>query len=107
MAKLSPLAPKRFPNLPPVAGARIASGACGIRYKERSDLMVAVLAPRTTVAGVLTRSLTASAPVEWCRRALAGGRARALVVNSGNANAFAGRAGTEPVRRTAAAGERP
>ena len=103
MAKLSPLAPKRFPNLPPVAGARIASGACGIRYKGRSDLMVAALAPRTTVAGVFTRSLTASAPVEWCRRALAGGRARALVVNSGNANAFTGKAGAESVRRTAAA----
>ena len=103
MAKISPLAPKRFPALPALAGARIAAGACGIRYKGRSDLMVAVLAPRTTVAGVFTRSLTASAPVEWCRRALAGGGARALVVNSGNANAFAGRVGAESVRRTTAA----
>ena len=103
MAKISPLAPKRFPALPALAGARIAAGACGIRYKGRSDLMVAVLAPRTTVAGVFTRSLTASAPVEWCRRALRPGRARGLVANAGNANAFTGRTGAEAVKRTAAA----
>ncbi|MDP6604339.1 MAG: bifunctional glutamate N-acetyltransferase/amino-acid acetyltransferase ArgJ [Rhodospirillales bacterium] len=103
MTKVSPLAPKRFPALPPVAGVRIAAGASGVRYKGRSDLMVAVLAPQTTVAGVFTQSLTASAPVEWCRRVLAGGRARALVVNSGNANAFTGAAGVESVRRTTVA----
>ena len=85
---VSPLAPAAFPELPPVAGVRLAVGRCGIKYQDRTDLMVAELAPGTTVAGVFTRSLTASAPVEWCREALPGGRARAMVVNSGNSNAL-------------------
>ncbi len=55
----SPLAPAHFPELPPIDGVRLASGACGIRYQGRRDLMLAVLGPGTTVAGVLTRSLTA------------------------------------------------
>jgi glutamate N-acetyltransferase/amino-acid N-acetyltransferase len=62
--------------------------------------MLAELAPGTTVAGVFTRSLTASAPVLWCREALKGGSARFLVVNSGNSNAFTGRAGVASVKRT-------
>ena len=65
-----------------------ALGQCGIRYQDRTDLMLAVVEPGTTVAGVFTRSLTASAPVEWCRKAVKGGQARAVVVNSGNSNAF-------------------
>ena len=55
--------------------------------------MVAILDPGTTIAGVLTRSLTASAPVHRCRANLGGGVARAIVVNSGNSNAFTGKAG--------------
>ncbi|MEI6557428.1 MAG: bifunctional glutamate N-acetyltransferase/amino-acid acetyltransferase ArgJ [Rhodospirillaceae bacterium] len=103
---LSPLAPAAVPVLPAVAGVRLAVGSCGIKYQNRSDLMVAELAPGTTVAGVFTRSRTASAPVDWCRGALAGGRARALVVNSGNSNAFTGRQGVLTVAATveAAAG---
>jgi glutamate N-acetyltransferase / amino-acid N-acetyltransferase len=100
MTARSPLAPATFPVLPPVPGVRFAAGACGLRYKGRSDLMVAELAPGTAVAGVFTRSLTASAPVDWCRRAAAKGRVRAIVVNSGNANAFTGRVGEEAVIRT-------
>ena len=103
MTKVSPLAPKRFPGMPPVAGVALAAGAYGIGSRGRSDLLLASLAPGTSVAGVLTRSLTASAPVEWCRRALRPGRARDLVVNAGNANAFTGRTGAEAVKRTAAA----
>ncbi len=91
--KVSPLAPDRFPDLPPVAGVRVATANCGIRYKGRDDLMVAVLDPGTTIAGVTTRSKTCSAPVLWCREHLPKGRARALVVNSGNSNAFTGKAG--------------
>ncbi|MBM3565443.1 MAG: bifunctional glutamate N-acetyltransferase/amino-acid acetyltransferase ArgJ [Alphaproteobacteria bacterium] len=99
-AKISPLAPERFPEIPPIAGVRIAAAACGIRYRERTDLLLIELAPRTTVAGALTRSLTASAPVEWCRKSLAGGSARAIVINSGNSNAFTGRAGVQAVDGT-------
>ncbi|EGX99543.1 arginine biosynthesis protein ArgJ [Nitrospirillum viridazoti Y2] len=101
-SKVSPLAPDAFPTLSPVAGVRLAAYNCGIRYKGRDDLMVAELAPGTTVAGVLTRSLTASAPVHWCRKGLAGGSARALVVNSGNSNAFTGAAGESLVSETVA-----
>ncbi|HEY5598862.1 MAG TPA: bifunctional glutamate N-acetyltransferase/amino-acid acetyltransferase ArgJ, partial [Kiloniellales bacterium] len=95
----SPLAPARLPQLPPIAGARLATRACGIRYKGRADACLIELAPGTSVAGVLTRSLTASAPVLWCRKALAGGRGRAIIVNAGNANAFTGAAGTDSVDR--------
>ena len=98
----SPLAPAHFPELPPIDGVRLASGASGIRYHGRRDLMLAVLDPRTTVAGVLTRSLTAGAPIDWCRAGLKRGKARAIVVNSGNSNTFTGRAGRKVVEETAA-----
>jgi len=101
MPKPSPLAPATIPTLPPIAGVRMAAGACGVRYKDRTDLLLVALDPGTAAAGVFTRSLTAAAPVEWCRRSIKSGRARAIVVNSGNANAFTGRAGIESVRRTA------
>jgi len=103
MANPSPLAPRSFPELPSLAGVRLASAACGIRYQGRQDLMVALLDPGTTVAGVFTRSRTAGAPVDWCRKALAGKSARVVVVNSGNSNTFTGRAGREVVTMTAKA----
>ena len=105
MAKLarSPLAPKGFPRLAPVAGVRLASTAAGLGYRRRRDLLLVELAEGTAVAGVLTRSQTAAAPVAWCRRALKGGAARALVVNAGNANAFTGRAGEHAVAATVSA----
>ncbi len=99
----SPLAPADFPVLPPLAGARLAAAACGVRYKNRADVCMIELAPGTAVAGVLTRSLTASAPILWCRRALKGGRGRAIVINSGNANAFTGSVGLASVERVVAA----
>ena len=102
MPAISPLAPARFPQMAPIAGVRLAAFACGVRYAGRDDLMLAELAPGSAVAGVLTRSLTAGAPVSWCRECLAGGRARVIVVNSGNSNTFTGRAGREVVERTAA-----
>ena len=103
MNTISPLAPGRFPDLPEIGGVRVATTNAGIRYKGRDDLLLAELAPGTAIAGTLTRSLTASAPVEWCREALSGGRARAIVVNSGNANAFTGRLGRAAVGHTVAA----
>ncbi len=97
----SPLAPKALAHLPPLAGVRLATGEAGIRYKDRTDVLLAVLSPDTQVAGVFTTSKTASAPVEWCRERAKSGQARALVVNSGNANAFTGKAGLAAVRDVA------
>src|SRR4030088_1624965 len=99
---ISPLAPAQFPDMPPVAGVRLATAAAGIRYAGRTDVLLALFDPGTTVAGVLTRSKCPSAPVDWCRARLKAGRARALVVNSGNANAFTGNAGMQAVKLTAA-----
>jgi len=101
--KRSPLAPASAPVLPPIAGARLAALACGIRYKERKDLCLFEFAPGTTIAGVFTRSLTAGAPVEWCKAALKGKSARAFLVNSGNSNAFTGRVGRRAAKITAGA----
>jgi glutamate N-acetyltransferase / amino-acid N-acetyltransferase len=103
---ISPLAPERFPALAPIAGVRLASASCGIRYRDRTDLMVSVLDPGSAIAGVFTRSLTPGAPVDWCREALPGGRVRAIVVNSGNANVFTGRAGRDAAEATANAAAR-
>ena len=100
MNTVSPLAPERFPDLPEIGGVRFATVEAGIRYKGRDDLLLAELAPGATIAGTLTRSLTASAPVDWCREALGDGKARAIVVNSGNANAFTGRLGKTAVEHT-------
>ncbi len=97
---ISPLAPERFPDMPVIAGIRLASHACGVRYAGRTDLLLVEMDKGTAAAGVFTRSLTASAPVEWCRSAVAKGSARALVVNSGNANAFTGSVGVASVKRT-------
>jgi glutamate N-acetyltransferase/amino-acid N-acetyltransferase len=106
MSAVSPLAPIGFPALSPIAGVRLAAYAAAIRYAGRNDLMLAELTPGSTVAGVLTRSLTAGAPVLWCRECLAAGEGRAIVVNSGNANVFTGRAGKEAVEATANAAAR-
>jgi len=86
-----------------VPGVRLAACEAGIRYAERKDLMLALFDPGTRVAGVLTRSKTASAAVDWCRDKLRPGTARALVVNAGNANAFTGMAGVHAVEETARA----
>src|SRR5215470_10199413 len=99
---ISPLAPAQFPDMPPLAGVKLATAAAGIRYAERTDVLLALFDPGTTAAGVLTRSKCPSAPVEWCREKLKSGKARALVVNSGNANAFTGKNGREAARFTAA-----
>lgn len=96
---VSPLAPQSYPKLQPMAGVRLATASCAVRYADRTDLLVVELAEGTNVAGVLTRSLTASASVLACIDALKGGKARGLVVNSGNSNAFTGKAGIASVDR--------
>jgi glutamate N-acetyltransferase/amino-acid N-acetyltransferase len=98
---VSPLAPKSPPTLPPIEGVRIATAEAGIRYKNRTDVLYLTLAKDSAVAGVFTRSKCPSAPVDWCRKNLAKGTGRALVVNSGNANAFTGRSGAQAVKLTA------
>jgi glutamate N-acetyltransferase/amino-acid N-acetyltransferase len=98
---VSPLAPTHVPDMPPIEGVRIATAQAGIRYKNRTDVLFASFDAGTTVAGVFTRSKCPSAPVEWCRDRLKGGAARALVVNSGNANAFTGKSGRTATQLTA------
>ncbi len=100
--KRSPFAPASLVELAPLDGVRFATAAAGIRYKDRTDLMIAVMEPGATAAGVLTRSKTASAPVLACRKHLKKGAARVLVVNSGNANAFTGMRGKNAVDVTVA-----
>jgi glutamate N-acetyltransferase/amino-acid N-acetyltransferase len=103
MSAVSPLAPAAFPTLSPIPGVRLAAYAAGIRYAGRNDMMLAELASGSAIAGVFTRSLTAGPPVLWCKASLSGGRVRAIVVNSGNANVFTGRSGQEAVLATASA----
>jgi glutamate N-acetyltransferase / amino-acid N-acetyltransferase len=100
-AAVSPLAPAQFPDLPPIEGVRLATAAAGIRYPGRTDVLLALFDPGTTVAGVFTRSRCPSAPVDWCRAHLKRGAASALVVNSGNANAFTGKSGRDSTKLTA------
>ena len=100
-AKVSPFAPAKLADVPAIDGVRFAACEAGIRYKNRTDLMVAVFDAGTTAVGVLTQSKTCSAPVLWCRQSLKGGKARVLVVNSGNSNAFTGKKGREAVQMTA------
>jgi len=95
---ISPLAPKAYPDMPAIEGVRFATGAAGIRYKDRTDVLLVLMNEGTQAAGVFTKSRCPSAPVDWCRANLKKGRARALVVNSGNANAFTGKRGVESVR---------
>jgi glutamate N-acetyltransferase/amino-acid N-acetyltransferase len=100
---ISPLAPKSFPDMPAIPGVRIATAQAGIKYKNRTDLLVMLFDEGTTAAGVFTRSRCPSAPVDLCRQNLPGGQARVLVVNSGNANAFTGKKGRETTQATAQA----
>jgi glutamate N-acetyltransferase/amino-acid N-acetyltransferase len=104
---VSPLAPTNVPEMPAISGVKLATAAAGIRYKGRTDVLLAVMDKGTAVAGVFTQSKCPSAPVEWCRARLGrggsskAGFARALVVNSGNANAFTGKTGRQATALTA------
>ncbi|WP_170361179.1 bifunctional glutamate N-acetyltransferase/amino-acid acetyltransferase ArgJ [Ruegeria arenilitoris] len=105
ITKVSPLAPAAFPDLPVIDGVRFATVAAGVRYQGRTDVMLAVLDPGTAVAGVFTRSATRAAPVLDCQDKIGGpsdGPA-AILVNSGNANAFTGQYGRASVEQITAA----
>ncbi len=100
---ISPLAPASFAHLPAIKGVRLAAAATGIRYKNRPDVLLAVMDEGTTVAGCLTLSKSRSAPVDWCADNLKIGKGRVLVCNAGNANAFTGKAGVATVKAVATA----
>ena len=99
--QVSPLAPAQFPDMPAVDGVRLATAAAGIRYVGRTDVLLALFEPGTSVAGVFTQSKCPSAPVDWCRARIKAGVAGSLVVNSGNANAFTGSNGRQSTKLTA------
>ncbi len=100
-SSVSPLAPKSYPKMPAIEGVRMETSMAGIKYKNRTDVLMMVFDEPASVAGVFTRSLCPSAPVDLCRLNLKGGKARAVVVNSGNANAFTGKKGVESTEMTA------
>ncbi|WP_432817277.1 bifunctional glutamate N-acetyltransferase/amino-acid acetyltransferase ArgJ [Sulfitobacter sp. JB4-11] len=105
ITKVSPLAPKAFPDLPEISGVTFATAAAGVKYQGRTDVMLAQLVPGTSVAGVFTRSSTRAAPVLDCQAKL-GGKTEggaAILVNSGNANAFTGKGGVAAVEAITAA----
>ncbi len=101
--KLSPLAPEHWPQLNAIRGVRLGAIEAGIKYAGRKDLTVIEFEQPAQIAGVFTTSLCPSAPVDWCKANLPGGRARVIVVNSGNANAFTGTKGQQAVDISAAA----
>jgi glutamate N-acetyltransferase/amino-acid N-acetyltransferase len=88
--------------MPEIAGVRFATAEAGIKYKNRRDVLLMLFDKGTEAAGVFTQSKCPSAPVEWCKAALSSGKARALLVNSGNANAFTGKRGRDTVKLSAA-----
>lgn len=100
---ISPLAPKKYAKMPAIDGVGIATAEAGIKYKGRTDVLAMIFDEGTEVAGVFTRSKCPSAAVDFCRENLPAGKARMLVVNSGNANAFTGKKGRESTAATAKA----
>ena len=104
--QIAPLAPKTYPDLPVLNGVKIASIEAGIKYKGRKDLCLFEFEQPAEIAGVFTTSKCPSAPVDWCRKHLSKGKAKAIVINSGNANAFTGQKGVESTLQTAVAAAR-
>ncbi len=98
---VSPLAPASFPALPAIAGAEFAAAEVGVKYANRKDVMLVRLAPGTVMAGAFTRSTTRSACVRDCQHKLAmrvpAAAGAAIIVNSGNSNAFTGAVGEKAV----------
>ena len=104
MTQISPLAPANFPDLPVIDGVRFATAAAGVRYPGRADVMLAAIVPGATIAGVFTRSATRAASILDCQDKIGGDMSKgaAILVNSGNANAFTGAAGKASVDRICA-----
>jgi len=102
-AKVSPLAPKLYPELSALEGVKLSAIEAGIKYQGRKDLCLISFEKPAEIAGVFTTSKCPSAPVDWCRKHLAKGKVNAVVINSGNANAFTGKKGSQAVELTAQA----
>ena len=102
---VSPLAPAAFPDLPVIEGVQFAATQAGVRYAGRTDVMLALLGAGTAMAGVFTRSATRSAAVLDCQDKIgqAADGPAAIIVNSGNSNAFTGKNGAESVHAITAA----
>ncbi len=100
-ATISLLAPKSYPELPEVKGVRLSTAAAGLKYEGRTDVLLAVFDSPAQIAGVFTKSKCTSAPVDWCKQNLSKGVVRAIMVNSGNANAFTGKKGRASVELSA------
>lgn len=101
MSKISPLAPECFPHMPEIDGVLLGTAATAMKYSDRDDLLLVSFPRGATVAGVFTRSKCFSAPIGWCRSILSSPKkARALLVNAGNANAFTGEAGDKALAET-------
>ncbi|MEP3274753.1 MAG: bifunctional glutamate N-acetyltransferase/amino-acid acetyltransferase ArgJ [Stappiaceae bacterium] len=98
---ISPFAPSTYPDMPEVAGIRLATAEAGIKYQGRDDVLLIDLCEGTQIAGVFTQSKCASAPVDWCKEKLSGGLVRGMLINSGNANAFTGMKGQSAVDASA------
>ncbi|WP_439141690.1 bifunctional glutamate N-acetyltransferase/amino-acid acetyltransferase ArgJ [Planktotalea sp.] len=101
----SPLAPEQFPNLPQISGVSFSSVAAGVKYQGRTDVMLAKIAPGSSVAGVFTKSSTRAAPVLDCQAKIGidSDTGAAIIVNSGNANAFTGKNGIEATKAVTSA----
>jgi len=98
---ISPLSSRAFARLPKIPGVSMASGVAGIRHRGKKDLLLVEFTKNTTVAGVLTKNEVCGAPIRWCREILPKGKARALLVNSGNANVHTGKIGEQSVAQMA------
>lgn len=105
ISKTSPLAPAYFPELPIIDGITFSTAAAGVKYQGRTDVMLARLIPGSTIAGVFTQSTTRAAPVLDCEAKIGGAsdQGAAILVNSGNANAFTGKCGVTSVEAITAA----
>ena len=101
MLKLSPLAPESFAELPQLDGVSLKTAQAGIKYQGRTDVLLITFDQPIAVAGVFTQSHCPSAPVDWCKQVIKSKTARAVLINSGNANAFTGVKGWESVRLSA------
>ena len=101
--KISPFAPAKFPVLPPIAGFEMATAAAGVKYEGRTDLWVLRAQAGTQVAGVFTQNLCPGAAIDWSRKALGveADGPRLVIVNSGNANVFAGQKSRDAVVESA------
>ena len=91
--KISPLAPKSFPKIPNIKGVEIGTARSGVKYKGRNDIFTAIFDKGTSVAGVFTQSRVPAEPVTFCKKNIVDGKARALIVNAGFANAYTGAKG--------------